>query len=99
MVFILILQQVDGNVIGPFILGDYVGVSAFWIMLAIVIGGGLFGFAGMLLGVPVFALAYAVVRTLAEERLKQRGLPVESEAYVNAPDDFKRKRRNETPDT
>lgn len=90
LVFILILQQLDGNIIGPFILGDYVGVSAFWIMLAIVIGGGLFGFAGMLLGVPVFALIYAIVRTLAEERLKQRGLPVESAAYVDAPESLEK---------
>lgn len=88
LVFILILQQIDGNVIGPFILGDYVGVSAFWIMLAIVIGGGLFGFAGMLLGVPVFALAYAIVRTIADERLRQRGLPVETAAYVDAPENL-----------
>ena len=85
-VFILILQQLDGNVIGPFILGDYVGVSAFWIMMAIVIGGGLFGFAGMLLGVPVFALLYAIARSIADVRLKERGLPIPSAAYVDAPE-------------
>ena len=84
-IFILVLQQLDGNVIGPFILGDYVGVSAFWIMLAIVVGGGLFGFAGMLLGVPVFALCYAIVRTISEARLKKQGLPTESAAYTSAP--------------
>jgi len=86
VIFILILQQLDGNVIGPFILGDYVGLSAFWIMLAIVIGGGLFGFAGMLLGVPVFALVYAIVRTIAENRLRQKNLPTESAAYTDAPE-------------
>ena len=91
LIFILILQQLDGNVIGPFILGDYVGVSAFWIMLAIVIGGGLFGFAGMLLGVPVFALAYAIVRSIAETRLKARDLPVDSRAYADAPEAFTEK--------
>jgi len=85
-VFILILQQIDGNLIGPCILGDYVGVSAFWIMLAIVIGGGLFGFMGMLLGVPVFALVYAIVRTIADERLRKKGLPVPSAAYADAPE-------------
>ena len=88
-IFVLILQQVDGNVIGPFILGDYVGVSAFWIMLSIVIGGGLFGFPGMLLGVPVFALIYAIVRSVAEVRLKERGLPVDSAAYMDAPNGLK----------
>lgn len=85
-VFIVILQQLDGNVIGPFILGDYVGVSAFWIMMSIVIGGGLFGFAGMLLGVPVFALLYAIARSIAEVRLRERGLPIPSSAYVDAPE-------------
>jgi predicted PurR-regulated permease PerM len=84
-VMILILQQLDGNVIGPFILGDYVGVSAFWIMLAIVLGGGLFGFAGMLLGVPVFALVYAIVRTVADVQLKKADLPTDSAFYRNAP--------------
>lgn len=98
MVFILILQQLDGNVIGPFILGDYVGVSAFWIMLSIVIGGGLFGFAGMLLGVPVFALMYAIVRSVAEVRLKDRGLPVDTVAYENAPEHLDREQHDEIPD-
>lgn len=85
-VFIVILQQLDGNVIGPFILGDYVGLSAFWIMIAIVVGGSLFGFAGMLLGVPVFALVYAILRTLAEVRLREKGLPTDSKAYADAPE-------------
>ena len=87
-IFILVLQQVDGNVIGPFILGDYVGLSAFWIMLSIAVGGGLFGFAGMLLGVPVFALIYAIVRTIAETRLKKRSLPIETEQYIKAPENM-----------
>ena len=82
LVFILILQQLDGNVIGPFILGDYVGVSAFWIMLSIMVGGGLFGFAGMLLGVPVFALVYAIVRTVIETRLRKRNLPGGQRFYI-----------------
>ena len=88
-VFIIILQQIDGNLLGPFILGDYVGVSAFWIMLSIVIGGGLFGFVGMLLGVPVFALIYAIVRTIATVRLEKRKLPVDSASYVGAPENMR----------
>ena len=85
-VFILVLQQLDGNVIGPHILGDSVGVSALSIMIAIVIGSGLFGFVGMLVSVPVYALLYAFVRTIVHTRLKRRGLPTETEEYVRAPE-------------
>ena len=86
--FILFLQQLDGNVIGPHILGDYVGVSALSIMIAIVIGGGLFGFTGMLLSVPVYALGYAFVRTLLHAKLKRRGLPTDTNEYVRAPENL-----------
>lgn len=84
--FILVLQQLDGNVIGPLILGDYVGISPLWIMISIVIGGGLFGFVGMLVSVPVFALIYAIIKTALETRLKQRNLPVHSSHYSEAPE-------------
>ena len=84
-IFIIILQQIDGNIIGPLILGDSVGIEPLWIMISIVIGGGLFGFVGMLLSVPAFALIYALVRALSEVRLKKRGMPVSSEAYLNYP--------------
>lgn len=85
-IFILILQQLDGNVIGPLILGDYVGISPIWIMISIVIGGGLFGFVGMLVSVPVFALIYAILRAFIEGRLKKRGLPIQSQSYQTAPE-------------
>ncbi len=94
-ILILVLQQLDGNVIGPFILGDYVGVSPFWIMVSIVIGGGLFGFAGMLLSVPMFALGYAIVRTVIELRLKQHNLPTESEFYAGSPENLREEKRHE----
>ena len=96
LVFIIILQQIDGNVIGPFILGDYVGLSPFWIMLAIFIGGELFGFLGMLIGVPVFALIYAVARAWTAGRLQARSMPGETAAYVDIPEhipETKRSRR------
>ena len=89
-VFVLVLQQLDGNVIGPHILGDSVGVSALSIMIAIVIGSGLFGFVGMLVSVPVYALLYAFVRTVVFARLKRRGLPTETMEYVYAPETLKR---------
>ena len=88
LVFIVILQQLDGNLIGPFILGDYVGMSPFWIMLSILIGGGLFGFAGMLLSVPLCALIYAIVRVIMETRLRRRNLPTESDFYMKSPENL-----------
>ena len=85
-IFIVVLQQIDGNVIGPLILGDHVGLSAFWIMVAITIGGGLSGFAGMLLSVPTFALIYAILHTIIDKRLRERGLPADVDRYVDAPE-------------
>ena len=90
LALILILQQLDGNVIGPFIMGDYVGLSPFFIMLAIMVGGGLFGFPGMLLGVPVFALIYAMVKATTETRLRAQGLPTQSSDYEGAPENIPR---------
>lgn len=84
--FILVLQQLDGNVIGPHILGDYVGVSALSIMIAIVIGGGLFGFTGMLVSVPLYALGYAVCRSMLHSRLQENHLPTDTSDYINAPE-------------
>lgn len=60
-IFILILQQVDGNIIGPKILGNSVGISGLWIMFGVIIGGGLFGFMGMIIGVPVVAVLYTMI--------------------------------------
>ena len=84
-VFILVLQQVDGNVIGPKILGDHVGITPLWTMVAIIIGSSLFGFVGILLSVPVFALFYAFFNFIVEMRLKHKGLPLTSEEYAEMP--------------
>jgi len=88
--FILFLQQLDGNVIGPHILGDSVGVSALSIMIAIIIGGGLFGFAGMLVGVPVYALGYAFFRAIIYDRLHKKDLPTDTDQYLTAPETLKK---------
>ena len=61
LIFILVLQQFDGNILGPKILGNSTGLSAFWVIVAILLGGGLFGFPGMLMGVPTFAVIYYIV--------------------------------------
>ncbi len=81
IIFIFLLQQLDGNVIGPAILGDSTGVSPFWIVVSILVGGGLFGFIGMLLGVPTFAVFYFLVKTFSEYYLKKKNLPTDSILY------------------
>ena len=81
-IFILILQQVDGNIIGPKILGDSTGLSAFWILTSISVAGGLFGFFGMLLGVPVFAVIYYIIQQILTYRMKSRHLSSDTEEYV-----------------
>lgn len=82
-ILILALQQFDGNVLGPKILGDSTGLSSFWVMFTIIISGGLFGFAGMVLGVPVFALIYQIIKELSQSMLKRKQLKVETEDYSN----------------
>lgn len=62
VIFILVLQQFDGNILGPKILGNSIGLSPIWVLFAIVIGGGLFGLAGMILGIPIFAMIYKLTR-------------------------------------
>ena len=81
IIFVIILQQFDGNVLGPKILGNSTGLSSFWVIVAILLGGGLFGFIGMLLGVPTFAVIYYIVKLILDNRLEKRKLPVESNCY------------------
>lgn len=81
LIFILVLQQFDGNVLGPKILGNSTGLSAFWVIVAILLGGGLFGFVGMVLGVPTFAVIYYMVGMFMEEKLEKKNLPVDSAFY------------------
>ncbi len=82
LVFVLILQQVDGNIIGPKILGDSTGLTSFWVIFAILLGGGLFGFPGMVLGVPVFAVIYAFISRHIDHSLRRKGLRTETKAYL-----------------
>ena len=82
IVFILALQQFDGNILGPKILGDSTGISGFWVIVAILVGGGLWGVAGMFLGVPIFACIYAGVKSYSTYRLSRKGLPVSTASYA-----------------
>ena len=84
-VLILIIQQLDGNFIGPKILGSSIGISALWILFSIVVGGDLFGIVGMVVGVPVFATLYGLAQEFVHYALDKRGIdsegnPVEHEA-------------------
>lgn len=81
-IFILILQQVDGNIIGPKILGESTGLSAFWILTSISIAGGLFGFFGMLLGVPVFAVIYYITQQIIIYQMQKKQLSSNTKEYV-----------------
>ncbi len=81
IVFVIILQQVDGNIIGPRILGNSTGITGFWVMFSIIVGGGLFGFWGLLLGVPVFVVIYTFVNNRIEKKLKKSDLPTEIADY------------------
>ncbi|MFR5600201.1 MAG: AI-2E family transporter, partial [Holdemania filiformis] len=73
-VFVLLLQQFDGNILGPMILGDQLGLPSLWVMFSIIVGGGMFGILGMFLGVPVFAVLYVVVRGFVSGRLKEKNI-------------------------
>ena len=71
VLFVLVLQQLDGNVIGPKILGNTTGLSSFWVLFAILLFGGLWGFVGMIVGVPLFAVIYDVIKKLVIHGLKR----------------------------
>lgn len=81
VIFIFILQQFDGNILGPKILGDSIGVSAFWIIFSVTVFGGLLGVLGMVIGVPVFAVIYNLINRYVRRRLKRKGYPVETDNY------------------
>ena len=83
VIFIIVLQQVDGNIIGPKVLGSSIGINGFWVMFSIILGAGLFGFWGMLLGVPVFVVIYTLINNLIDRKLKRSDLPYETEDYMD----------------
>ena len=80
-IIILVLQQFDGNILGPKILGGTTGLASFWVMFAIIVGGGLFGFAGMVLGVPVFAVVYYYSRKFIARKLEKKQMPTDTAEY------------------
>lgn len=81
VIFILVLQQFDGNVLVPKIVGNKTGLSGFWVLFAIIVGAGLIGPFGMIIGVPLFAVLSAAVKSITYSRLRKRGLSVSTADY------------------
>lgn len=82
-IFILALQQFDGNILGPAILGESTGISSFWVIFSITLFGGLWGVTGMIVGVPLFAVFYAIIKTILTTKLSKKELPTETCKYVS----------------
>lgn len=83
LILILIIQQLDGNFIGPMILSQSTGLTSFWIIFSITLFGGLFGVLGMVIGVPITAVIAAFIEKAAKSRLSRKELPLEPESYIN----------------
>lgn len=83
LIFILLLQQFDGNILGPKILGDTTGLSALWVIFSIMLFSGLLGVLGMFIGVPLFALIYTVIRRIVNFLLRRKGLPENTKEYAS----------------
>lgn len=84
IIFIILLQQFDGNILGPKILGSSTGLNGFWVIFAITVFSKLFGVIGIFMGVPVFAVIYAAIRTLVNKRLEIKHMPVETDYYAKS---------------
>lgn len=82
IIFILALQQLDGNVIGPAILSDRTGISAFWIVTSTTLAGGLFGIVGMIMGVPICAILIYIIRRIVSHLLRKKNMPYESSDFT-----------------
>ena len=80
-VFVLLLQQFDGNILGPKILGDATGLTAFWVIFAVIVMGGMLGIVGMFIGVPIFATIYMIIKNTVEARLRRKNLPISTQKY------------------
>ncbi len=81
IIIIIVIQQIDGNIIGPKIVGDAIGIDSFMVLISVLIGGGLFGFPGMILGVPVFAVIYIYVNKLTTRALTRKDMETKTDDY------------------
>lgn len=106
VVIIFILQQTDGNVIKPKVLGQTTGLASFWVIFSVTVGGSLFGIPGMFVGVPVFAVIYTLVKELVENRLRKKNLSPNTMDYREdledrfpIPDRLKQETKNNDPNS
>ncbi len=83
IIFLLVLQQIEGNILEPMIMEDRTGVSKFWVTFALLLFGGMFGIMGMILSLPLFAVIYYVAKVYVERKLAARDLPVPSSEYAD----------------
>ena len=81
VIFVIALQQFDGNFLGPKILGNSTGLSSFWVLFSIMLFGGLFGFVGMVIGVPLFAVIYSLVDAFVNHRLSKKAMSLSTSEY------------------
>lgn len=81
LIFIICLQQFDGNILGPKILGNSTGISSFWVIFSIMLFGAMFGFVGWIVGVPIFAVIYTWVKYFADHQLEKKNLPTDTAVY------------------
>ena len=81
LIFILVLQQIEGNIIAPKVLGEATGLTGFWVIFAIVVFGGTLGFVGLIIGVPAFAVIYTWIKNWITRRLQKKHMPTETVAY------------------
>lgn len=84
ILFVIALQQLDGNVIEPKILGDKIGLSSFWVLFSILVCSSMFGFVGLIIGVPLFAVIFDILDAVFNNRLKKKNMPVDDDYYSMA---------------
>jgi predicted PurR-regulated permease PerM len=83
LIIIIIFQQIDSNFLTPVILGEVTGLNSFWVIFALLLGGWIFGVAGLVIGIPLFATAYTIIGNMIKARLKKKNLPAETDEYMD----------------
>ncbi len=96
-IFVLVLQQLDGNVLKPLLFGESMGLPAIWVLVSIIVGGGLFGIPGMLLGTPVFAVFYMLFAEYVKDRLERKSMPSSTDCYTVTMEQFDKQYPPEPP--